>query len=98
MPTFQELMKRVVDAKHRKAIITKLVEYLDENFCPQGSEQPKMTLLDDDLVRVPVEMFEAVISDTLTPELEQLDAIIAQANATEMVEEKKDKKAAKEKA
>ena len=85
MPTFSELQQRLSNAKFRKAILTKLIEYIDENFVPAGDgKEAKFALLTDDQVKVPVETFESVVNDTLTPELQQLDAEIAQINAVEL--------------
>jgi hypothetical protein len=74
--TFSELQQRLSDAKNRKAILLKLVEYVDENFLPNGGGEPKMLLLTDDKIPVPTEMFEAVVADTLTAEIQQVDQLM----------------------
>jgi hypothetical protein len=85
MPTFNDLAQRLSNAKFRKTVLTKLIEYIDENFVPPGDgKEAKNALLTDDQVRVPVELFESVVADTLTPELEQLDAEITQIMAAEL--------------
>ena len=97
MPTFHELSQRLGQARHRKAILLQLIEYIDEQFCPKGGQAPRKTLLTEEKLPVPVEMFEAVSSDTLTAEVEQLDQEISQILATQ-VGGKKTKKEEKESA
>lgn len=78
MPTFNELQEHLAQARFRKAILLNLIEYIDENFCPSGGQQPQKTLLTDERLPVPVEIFEAIAADTLTAEVEQLDHAITQ--------------------
>jgi hypothetical protein len=74
--TFSELQNRLSDAKFRKAILLKLIEHIDENFLPNGGGEPKMLLLTDDKIPVPVAMFEAVVEDTLNAEVKQVDQVM----------------------
>lgn len=89
MSTFNELSKRLSDAKFRKAVLVALIEHIDENFCPVGDSGPKSLLLTDEKLPVPVEMFESVVSDILSAEVEALDAEIAQINTTQLAPAKK---------
>jgi hypothetical protein len=74
--TFQELQQQLANARHRRTILLNLVEYIDVNFLPVGGSEPKMKLLDEERKPVPVEVFEAVASDTLSAEVQQLDQVI----------------------
>jgi hypothetical protein len=86
MPTtFSELQSRLTAAKQRKSILLMLIEHVDEHFLPQGGAEPEKKLLDDDKLVVPVEMFEAVAADTLTAEVQQLDAEINQIMSSNLV-------------
>lgn len=86
MPTFNELQQRMSNAKFRKTILTYLVEHIDKTFVPASEGSTANVLLTDDQVKVPVEMFEAVIADTLSPEIQQIDQEIAHINGTELVQ------------
>lgn len=86
MPTtFSELQSRLTTAKQRKAILLMLVEHIDEHFLPQGGAEAEQKLIDDDKLVVPVEIFEAVCADTLTAEVQQLDAEINQIMSSNLV-------------
>lgn len=76
--SFTEIQRRLQNAKHRKCILLMLIEHIDSNFLPAGGTEPKQKLLDDNKTPVPVETFEAIASDTLNAEVEQLDAQISQ--------------------
>lgn len=78
MPTFIELQTQLSTAKYRKAILLHLIEHIDENFRPVAGGEPKLKLLTDDKIPVPLEMFEAVAAATLSAEVDELDHEIAQ--------------------
>lgn len=86
MSTFQELQDRLVAAKNRKAILLRLIEYVDTNFCPVAGKEPEFKLLNDEKVPVPVDAFESTIADILSPEVQALDHEIAQIMGSALTE------------
>lgn len=85
MSTFNEMHSRLQQARYRKAILMHLIEYVDESFLHQAGTDPKHMLLTEDQQRVPAELFESVVADTLGAELQQLDAEIHQILGSELV-------------
>lgn len=77
MPTFNELQQRLTTAKFRKAVLLHVIEYLDANFLPVGGQSPAQVLQTDDKLPVPVEIFEALNTDTFSAEVLQLETEIA---------------------
>jgi hypothetical protein len=73
MPTFIELQQQVTLAKNKKVVLQQLIDYLDENFRSVADQPPKLTLLNDDKLPVPQDVFEAVIDDVLLDEAGKLD-------------------------
>jgi hypothetical protein len=85
MATFEQLQHRLHQARYRKAILSHLIEYIDENFLPKGGTDPAKALLTDEQMKVPSEVFESVAADTLSAEVQQLDAEINQIQGTELI-------------
>lgn len=78
MSTFAEIQAEFESAKNKKTILIHMVEYLDANFRPNAGADPKLTLKKDDNTPVPPASFEAVVSEILTAELEQIEARLTQ--------------------
>lgn len=83
--TFADLQQRLTNAKRRKAVLLMLVEHIDAHFLPRGGDEAEQKLLDEDNLPVPVELLEAVASDTLTAEVQQLDQEINQILGSNLV-------------
>lgn len=95
MSTFREVHDQLMQARCRKAILVYLIEHIDENFIAPGGGQARLSILTDDKQRVPPEMFEAVVADTLNAELAALEEEVSRILSTQ-VEEKKEEPQAQE--
>lgn len=82
MSTFAEITKEFEGAKNKKAVLIHLVEYIDANFRANAGADPKLTLKKDDNTPVPQDAFEAVITEILTAELEQIEARLTQIQSS----------------
>jgi hypothetical protein len=79
MATFKEIQAQVLTSQNRKEVLNHIVNYLEENFRPNGAD-PKNFLLKEDRTPVPDEAFESVVTDLLL-EVQTLDK-----NLKEMLE------------
>jgi len=91
MATFNDLNKRLVDARNRRAVLQMLVEHIDNNFLPTGPAKAERVLLNDERVPVPEAMFEAVVADTLAAEIQQLEQEIARIVSSELAQKSEKK-------
>jgi hypothetical protein len=60
MPTFAQLQDSLSAIRFRRAIVGKIVEWLDEQFLPGMEGTPRLALLTEDKVRVPDKAFDEV--------------------------------------
>jgi hypothetical protein len=67
MPTFSELQIELKKLQNRKAILTYLVEHIDDKFLAASGEEAKNKLLGTDGLPVPEEAFEILVDNTLIP-------------------------------
>ena len=57
MATFSQLQATLNSIRYRRAIVSKIVEWVDEQFLPGMDGTPKLVLLTEDKVKVPEEAF-----------------------------------------
>jgi hypothetical protein len=57
MATFSELQATLNSIRYRRAIVSKIVEWVDEQFLPGMDGTPKLVLLTTDKIKVPEEAF-----------------------------------------
>jgi hypothetical protein len=84
MPTFSELQIELKKLQNRKAILTYLVEHIDDKFLAASGEEAKNKLLGTDGLPVPEEAFEILVDNTLNSELEQTDVEIQKILSTDV--------------
>lgn len=65
MATFKELQDRLTQLKYEETIKKHLADYLESNFIPGPSGEPKLVLMTDDKVKVPQEAIDAIVEGLL---------------------------------
>ena len=63
MSTFEEVHKRFLSLKFRRAVLRHLIEHLDENFRSVAGQPAKKVLLTEEKVAVPEETFESLAAE-----------------------------------
>ncbi len=76
MPTFSELQHSHSQASFKKAVLTYLIEHIDENFRSVAGGDPKSYLKTDDGRAIPQEAFENVITEILLVGLSEQDRVL----------------------
>lgn len=94
--TFEQLQTSLNSMRFRRAVVAKLVEWLDENLMPGMEGTPKLVLLTEDKVRVPDDAIDETanvlngwIKSLLVEEQKLLQAEIAVVPPAPPPEEKK---------